>query len=164
MIGWALGRGRWYGACRGAWARDLVEEGGGFSGGVAGVAFVVEVGLVGVGEVLVGLDLQVLLDGGVEGEDGVVEGALGGELVALGGRGFRGGDLLLDVGARHPEGEGLDAGAAALGDLVEGLIGLGEGVDEESAAVLVVGREEEVGVAGFEGGADDVLVGVDGGE
>jgi hypothetical protein len=141
-----------------------VEEGGGFSCGVSGVAFVVEVGLVGVGEVLVGLDLQVLLDGGVEGEDGVVEGALGGELVALGGRGLGGGELFFDVGPCHPEREGFDGCAAALGDLVEGLIGLGEGVDEESAAVLVVGREEEVGVAGFEGGADDVLVGVDGGE
>jgi hypothetical protein len=126
---------------------DAIEERCGFAGGLSGVAFVVEVGWGVAVEVGVGLDLGVLLDGFVEGGDGLGEGELGEVLVAGCGRGLGGGDALGDVGAGHPEGESFAGGAVSLGDAHEGLVGAGEGLDEGVLGGAALGAEEEVGGA-----------------
>ena len=61
-----------------------------------------------------------------------------------------------DVGADHPEGEGLDGDVVHLGDIAEGDVGGAELVDEGVGGVGVWGEERGVHARKLEGGGGDV--------
>lgn len=110
--------------------RDAVEELDGAAGAVAGAAVFGDGVGVGRPNGLAADVLAVVVDDAEERGDGGGEEVGGDEADAGDGGGLDRGDSGRDVGAGHPEGESLDGGIEGVGDVAQGDVGVGEGVED----------------------------------
>jgi len=95
----------------------------------------------------VGFEIGVGVEDGDEGVDRAGEEAGGGEAGTQCRGVADGGDLSLDQGRCHPRGEEVEGGLEGVGDIFEGLVGIGEGVEEASEG-FGAGSEDCLGVFG----------------